>query len=166
MSNNLLTGLGGTTILFLILVPLIINIVILVWLHNISLNTYRTYMLLDDIDMHLEKLFDKYEAMDDDLQILPLKGVFIGGNTQLFSRIKKHLPNFAFISEDAVSFDESFVIDSDVVVICPERMNNKLKVFTFSVLGKNKIEGEVTVHSDDSLDDIMKKISGAVSSET
>jgi hypothetical protein len=115
-------------------------------------------MLLDDIDMHLEKLFDKYEATNNNLPSTDLKGIFIGGDTQLFSILRKHLPNFTFVSKDAVSFDESFVIDKDVVVICPEGMNNKLKVFTFSVLGKNKIEGEITVHSNDSLGDIIKKI--------
>jgi len=43
---SLLGGLGGLAILFFVLLPLIISIAILVWLHNISLNTHRTYDIL------------------------------------------------------------------------------------------------------------------------
>jgi hypothetical protein len=167
MSNsfflNLLAGLGSTAILFLILVPLIITIVILVWLHNISLNTHGIYMLLQD--MHSEKFdddnkteVDNYEVADKSLQTLNLKGVFIGGDAKLVSELRKYPPNFAFISKDATSFNDSFVIGKDAVVICPDGMNNKLKVFTFSTLGKHNIEGEVIVHSDEAVESILQKI--------
>jgi hypothetical protein len=43
---GLLGGLGGLAILFFVLLPLVISIAILVWLHNISLNTHGTYDIL------------------------------------------------------------------------------------------------------------------------
>jgi len=152
---NLLGGVSIFIVIFFVLLPLIISIAILVWLHNISLNTHKIYMLLQD--MHPEELLDKNgnEITDDDLQ--PLKGVFIGGNTRLFARLKKHFPNFIFIGTEEKSFDESIVNGKDIVVIYPEEMSNELKSFTFDMLEKNKIN-RVIIDGEDTLNDIIKKI--------
>jgi len=159
MSNNLLNllaGLGTTAILFLILVPLIIDIVILVWLHNISLNTYRIYTILED--MYSEKLDDSSEAIDENLQILPLKGVFIGGSPQLFSKLRQYLPNFTFVSKDATSFDEKLLINKDIVVLYSVEMNSKLKAFTIDLLEENHIKNRLVIGRVGTVQDIIAKI--------